>query len=616
MRLVPLLVGLSFLLSPLSPSAEVGCIEDYALATERSKALQQLVPGSHEFYFYHCLDAQHRGKLADVDRLMKEWRTIRNYHHGGHYRTIEVRQHLFRAGEQPDKALDELNRFLSLQLNHQSDAAQREVSLPNRLDPNLISWPLYKNRYGSNPRYYTTEGIYHALNEGYFKHITNIPQQDMYADNPHLFELILKDLNATRGSNFGKRPIHNTLTLEQLDTLNEKIPLLKEQGSFVLAYAQRLAPAAADTNRLNPQERLNWLVRLDTFAQQLSPVHNNFKAAVLFHRLSFDAQQNIFDRNRWLRYLAIPRQVAYSNQQWLRQGPNRGHVVKLNQGIPGVFPAITVQQDQHLSREALLKLLANETDTKNFAPYLDHKWLNKLFAEAKILAGIGEAETWFREIDEPTWTKEIGERVDLQFALHNSTVVKHQDEIKLHLITKNIKELDIKVWKLDPENIYRNGSTSINIDLNLDGLVANHAFKHQLQEDPLRRHKTAITFPQLHERGLYIVEFIGGGKRLRTFLRKGAIKSIQRISGAGHIFAILDEHNKPVPSAYLVLNERIFKADKDGIIQLPYASSPGIKSVIISDGKTAIREKFNHFEETYCFDMGFHVERDSLVSGA
>ena len=83
MRLVPLLVGLSFLLSPLSPSAEVGYIEDYALATERSKALQQLVPGSHEFYFYHCLDAQHRGKLADVDRLMKEWRTIRNYHHGG-----------------------------------------------------------------------------------------------------------------------------------------------------------------------------------------------------------------------------------------------------------------------------------------------------------------------------------------------------------------------------------------------------------------------------------------------------------------------------------------------------------------------------------------------------
>ena len=145
--------------------------------------------------------------------------------------------------------------------------------------------------------------------------------------------------------------------------------------------------------------------------------------------------------------------------------------------------------------------------------------------------------------------------------------------------------------------------------------MANHSFQQKLADDPLQRHGTTIDLPQINERGVYVVEFIGGGKRLRTIIHKGGLKSLQRISGAGHIFAVLDESDQPVPAAYLILNDRVFQADESGIIQLPYASTAGSKSVIISDGQTAIKQTFNHHGEEYAFETGFHVERDALVAG-
>ena len=424
MRLVPLLVGCSFLFAPLSYSAEVGFVEDFALASKRSEALAQLVPGSVDYYFYHCLDAQHRDDLDAVDRLMKEWRRVRNYHHGGHYRTIEVRQHLFRAGENPKKAFDELNRFLYLQLNHQSDAAQHAITFPHRLDPKKISWQAYVSRYGVDTRHLTTEGIYHSFSDRAFVyHISKLNNSRIYPDHPKVFSLILADLQATRGTNFGKRPQHKHLTLEQLDTLKQKVSALIDQKTFILAYAKRLAPSQNITDDLSDDQRLAWLERLQTFAKNLPPVHNNFKAAVLFHRLEFDAQKGIFDRQRWQAYLQIPRQASYSNRQWLRQNSNRNYIAQLNYRIPGMSGSIAPQRDVELTREALLNILAKEPNSDVFAKYLDPKWLNKLFAEAKILGGVGDAEKWFAEVDDPVWTKEIGERIDLIFAPDNSATL-------------------------------------------------------------------------------------------------------------------------------------------------------------------------------------------------
>src|SRR6188768_2168940 len=43
------------LLTPTSRAADVGYVEDFALARDRAAALQQLIPGTEDYYYYHAL---------------------------------------------------------------------------------------------------------------------------------------------------------------------------------------------------------------------------------------------------------------------------------------------------------------------------------------------------------------------------------------------------------------------------------------------------------------------------------------------------------------------------------------------------------------------------------
>ncbi len=50
-----ILAGTSFLLAGSTGAGEIGWIEDYSLATDRSVPLKQLIPGTEDYYYYYCL---------------------------------------------------------------------------------------------------------------------------------------------------------------------------------------------------------------------------------------------------------------------------------------------------------------------------------------------------------------------------------------------------------------------------------------------------------------------------------------------------------------------------------------------------------------------------------
>ena len=54
-------------------AGEVGWLEEYALSGEREKALGKLIPGTEEYYFYHCLHLQNEGRLEEVEPLLLSW---------------------------------------------------------------------------------------------------------------------------------------------------------------------------------------------------------------------------------------------------------------------------------------------------------------------------------------------------------------------------------------------------------------------------------------------------------------------------------------------------------------------------------------------------------------
>src|SRR3954470_2398615 len=76
---LPLLLAL--VASPLFTQAQdhrstddqIGFVEKFALAKDREAVLNQLIPGSEEFYFYHALHFQNTRQQEKLTAIMDQW---------------------------------------------------------------------------------------------------------------------------------------------------------------------------------------------------------------------------------------------------------------------------------------------------------------------------------------------------------------------------------------------------------------------------------------------------------------------------------------------------------------------------------------------------------------
>src|SRR5262245_44752671 len=123
---------------------ELEHLEAFALGDDRKKALAALVPGTEDYYYYHCLHHEHEGELAKVDALFAVW--IERL--GESARSIEIarRRALLRLDSDPAAAataataaaMKQLAEDLDLRFDHAREAGATEVLHPSRLDANAI----------------------------------------------------------------------------------------------------------------------------------------------------------------------------------------------------------------------------------------------------------------------------------------------------------------------------------------------------------------------------------------------------------------------------------------------------------------------------------------------
>ena len=71
--LVVLLVGVQ-----TAKAEPVSWMERYALSQDREAMLAELIPGSEDYYFYHCLFYQTTGKLERSEAVLAEWLASNN----------------------------------------------------------------------------------------------------------------------------------------------------------------------------------------------------------------------------------------------------------------------------------------------------------------------------------------------------------------------------------------------------------------------------------------------------------------------------------------------------------------------------------------------------------
>ena len=594
--------------------AEIDYIEDFSLARDRTVPLKQLIPGTEDYYYYHAIHYQNTEQFDTVDELLEAW--IKRYKHTPRVREIQNRQALLTYAKDPAKSLEFIRQRLNLTFDHQRELLDRKPNLPTSLDQKLISREtLAKEAFA---RYQNLKGFQDAAHDWLVTTELNADRRRHLLermgrpDYPNLTKLVVDDLNYQHSRGFGSFNIHRLLLLDQLDQCLKLKPDLLNQTNFVNAYLAKLHPNDDVDWRHDVDQHRAHLDRLWGFVQRLAPVHNSLKANVLYRRLVFDRSQGVYDKQRFMTYIKLPRNAGYMNAEFMKQEESRRHTANLNANFQEMILLPPVANDEPLVRSYLHHFFVEETTYKPYEPYINDIYLKRNFAETKIVNGLGEGEQWYSML-QPAEYQALKERIDIDFAFTNKRRFAADDAVSLDLLVKNVKTLIVKVYEINTRNFTRERLVDVNTDINLDGLVANWETTYEYAEPPLRRMSRHFEFPDLKKPGVYVIDFIGNGKSSRAVIRKGRLRHLVRTTTAGQVFTVMDEQNNKLPGATIWFAGREYTPDEKGEIVVPFSNSPTRQSIILSHGDYCSLDSFQHQAESYSLVAGIYVDRESLL---
>lgn len=624
-----LVCAVSVLLAPFFARAEneIGFVEKFALAPDREAVLDQLVPGTEDYYFYHALQDQNTGQAAKLTAILAQW--AKRYPHSSRRTIIENRAALLAYDADPKATLKFLTDHLNLQFNHEQQARDQKPDLPTKLDQTLISHAAFQREALAdidNTSNVNDEALGQLIGDK--APLSESQRRDLLKrlkrpDVPGLVDVIETDLKSKESHGFGEFEIHRALLPEQLDELARRIPALYKNQAFVSARLRKLAPSADADVEFDPVEREAYLDRLWAYAKNLGATFNSLKAQILLRRLQHDRARGIYDKARLQEYLKLPRRTNYANAEYLRKAELAGQAADLNanfnEAIVGLPP---IHSDESLVRDYLLHILKDEPSWEPWAAWLRDTWLKPVFAEAKIVNGVGDPEQWASLLS-PNAFQALKERVDVDFAPNDPPSLLPADDVSLDLFLKNTPKLIVKIYEINTLSYFLTNKRQLNTDLALDGLVANRETTHDFSADeagrnPFRRTLRTFKFPELKgQRGAWVIEFIGGGKSSRALVRKGQWSLLQRTGPAGDMLTVVDEARQPVKDAVVWLDGRKYTPDeKTGYIVVPFTAQEAPKPIVLADaaGSFATLTNFEHDAEQYKLDAQIHVEREQLLA--
>jgi len=597
-------------------AAEIGFIEQFSLAEDRAVPLKELIPGTDDYYYYQCLHLQNQGKLGEVDKVLAAWKNRHKGHYTARAREIRNRQALLYYEAKPQTAIKLLVQYMNLRFDHQKEELGRQPNLPTRLDQKLIDRATLVKRAMSR-----SSGL-NGFEDSAFDFLVTMqlsPDRRRYLlqrlrrpDYPGLVTLVVDDLKYRYSRGFGSMTVHRALLLSQLDDLLLKMPSLLNNSNLVNVYLTKLRPGPDVDWQHDPQAREAYLDRMWAFVKRLGSAHNSLKVHVLYRRLMHDRAKGVYDKGRFMTYIKLPRRVGYLPRAFTRTDEYRRYAANLRADYRRYTQLPIVSSDEPLVRDYLMHFFLKEDTYQPYMTYIRDTYLKEVFAETKIVNGIGDMQKWYSMLS-PAKYQALKERVDLDFAATNKTTFRAGEPVSLDLYVKNVKTLIVKVYEINTFNYYRERLRPVGTDVNLDGLVANEEKVHKFEEVALRRVRRSFDFPALRKRGVYVVELIGNGKSSRALVRKGRLGYVERTSTAGHVFTILDESNRKVPDATVWLAGHKYEPDKDGTVVIPFTNRPGRQAIIIRQGEFCSLDHFEHRAEQYSLAAGIHVERESLL---
>ncbi len=594
----------------------IGFDETYALAAERVKAVATLIPGTDDWYFYHCRERLDARDFATVRRILPGW----IQRHGRNQRVVEIenREALLAFGDDRERTFTFLRERLGLTFGHQPVVPGAASDLPSVLDANLISAATLSERALRHSRE-TVDGFTdRALPALAAQRLTPQQLRSLLArlrrpDVDNLPALVVRDLEDRSSGGFGSLPVHDLLRREQLEECLRLRPALLQQQRFVNAFLVRLQPGADVTWQHEPEARVAQLQRLWEFAQRLSPAFNSLKAHVLFHWLQHDLTLGAPDAERFLAYIRLPRRSGHPAEKHLRAHQRGDEHVDLRGNFPSGLPPIG--DDEALVRACLEHFFAREDNYAAYAEWLDADWLKQVLAETKILAGEGDMERWYSLLADPGRLEQLKQRVEILFPPTNRTHFAAGDAVTLSVDVKNVPTLLVKVFTIDAYRYHIDRQREVDASIELDGVVANVEQTHTYTEPPTRRVRRTFELPMLREPGIHVVELVGNGISSRAVIHKGGLRCVERTAAAGQVFTVYDEAGRRLIDASAWFGGREYGPDERGEILIPFSTAPGNKQVVLRHGNRSSLATFRHDAEAYELSGDAFVDREALLAG-
>ncbi len=625
-RLLPAISALLLVTTVVAGASRVGAepigwVERFALADDREAVLEELIPGTDDHYFYQCLHYQTVGELEQAEAVLADWLKEKKGEPTPLIQSMTDRQRLLTYGTSPERTIEHLVDRLGIQLQHAPPAAPGERRYPSRLNAELLEPErLVVNalRVGHTLR---PTGIRYLAERFKSGDTAGIPitLRELLdrIDGPYvdgLSPLVIQELKSRRANEqrFGDLAAHDQLTLDELHGVAAAVPGVADDNTLVAAVLRRLRPDADSDPSQQPDVRRAYLRRVEAYVQGLPPSYNGLKAAAAFRLLEANLREPVFDRELLMRYLQLPRVSPIIRESYLERQSQRRVDLDEDYMEMALLPPIGDERD--VVRAHLEHFLRDADNTKVFEPYLQPDYLRRVFAETKLLAGVGPPDRWYRMLT-PSQRQAIRDKVEVRLSVENRERYAGDDPAELLVDIKNVEELVIRVYEINSLAYHRTHTEPIDTDMDLDGLVATAERRIEYSQPAVVRHREQIEFPEIEGRGVWVVDLVGEGVRARALIRRGELHHVAAGSADGMVRTIIDEQRNPVPSAVMIIGGREFVADDDGRVVLPPVAEENRRRAILSDGEIAESVAFDHLRERYDLAAAMELDRTLLQSG-
>ena len=585
---------------------------------DRAAALKELVPNTDDYFYFHCLHYQLAGDRVAFQKTLDAWLTLRRNNWTGPMKELQRRQMLLDFDRTPDAVWKYLRDDLGLTFNHRPRHEQRAARAPSVVRPEQYGVDVFlreAQRIGSLLDNLTPRGLELVLrndNPGFRRALLGRLERPDY---PNLVDLILADLDYREPNgnitSFGQFEIHRRLTRAQLEELGRRRPALLREEAYITERLARIPPPDADLSHDHAAAAKHFQ-EVWAFVAELEPMHNSLKASVLYRLLDHQRRLGVYDEALFRAYLALPRPVPYLPQprrEALQRAATQWVNFNYRPGRDIVLPPIG--NEEPLVRDFLIELLKTANDTSRYSEFFEARWLDAIFAESKILHGVGKPEEWASKLT-PDAYRALLDRIELNFALQNPAYLKPGQPVELKVDVKRVDNVLVKIFEIQTFNYYTTRRQPVDQAIDLDGLTATHERTLKTAADPARRVRHTIALPEITRRGVYVIELIGGGVSSRALLHIGRLESVSLPTPFGQALLVLNDAGETVKNAAVWLDGREFTANKDGLVLLPFSENPGVRFVVLRDGDFCSPEQIRHLGEEYTFSAGVHLDPQNL----